>query len=306
MGLHQAPVPGLAERLEGDRLLGPLHRLLRIPGAQGRVGQNRQRTAADVGELASLLLHPRPFLAGQEGLAQQRLGERRVVARLVDVAGRERRRGLVSRGRGREHVDPCALGQFEPVAAERTRESAAAVDPLLRQQRPQPAHDPREGLVPRWRRCLPPQRLRQLIPRHGSAALGHQVGEQEPTLPSGKARLVDGSAVGLQGHTTQQRNPWLQTPCHVVAQILPRFGVAFLASPRGIVDRVIQCDCGFEVRGAHEDALVAEVQRHALDAHGMALSHEEALVLAFRAELDEEASTTTLRKTTPHRDEEER
>lgn len=72
------------------------------------------------------------------------------------------------------------------------------------------------------------------------------------------------------------------------------------------MDRVLHCDCGLEVRGAHEDALVAEVQRHALDAHGMALSHEEALVLAFRAELDEEASTTTLRKTTPHRDEEER
>jgi hypothetical protein len=34
---------------------------------------------------------------------------------------------------------------------------------------------------------------------------------------------------------------------------------------------------------------VAEVHRHAWEAHGMALSAEQALLLAFRAELDEEA-----------------
>jgi len=48
---------------------------------------------------------------------------------------------------------------------------------------------------------------------------------------------------------------------------------------------VLKCDCGFEARAADEEALVAEVQRHAREAHGMALSHDEALVLAFRAEL---------------------
>ena len=105
--------------------------------------------------------------------------------------------------------------------------------------------------------------------------------------------------VGLQGHPTQQRNPWLQASGHPLARILPRSGVAFLASPRGIVDRVLRCHCGFEVRGAHEHTLVAEVRRHARDSHQMALSHEEALVLAFRAELDE-APTATLREpTTP-------
>jgi Protein of unknown function (DUF1059) len=51
------------------------------------------------------------------------------------------------------------------------------------------------------------------------------------------------------------------------------------------VDKVIHCHCGFEARAEHEDALVAEVQRHASDTHGMALSHEEALLLAFRVEL---------------------
>jgi hypothetical protein len=57
------------------------------------------------------------------------------------------------------------------------------------------------------------------------------------------------------------------------------------------VDKVIRCHCGFEARAKHEDALVAEVQRHASEVHGMALSHDEALLLAFRAELDAAPST---------------
>lgn len=48
---------------------------------------------------------------------------------------------------------------------------------------------------------------------------------------------------------------------------------------------VITCECGFEARAADEEGLVAEVQRHAREAHGMALSHDEALLLAFQAEL---------------------
>ncbi len=56
-----------------------------------------------------------------------------------------------------------------------------------------------------------------------------------------------------------------------------------------MVDTVLHCDCGFEARAAGEDRLVEEVRRHALEAHGMDLSHDEALLLAFRAELRENA-----------------
>jgi hypothetical protein len=72
------------------------------------------------------------------------------------------------------------------------------------------------------------------------------------------------------------------------------------------VDKVIHCDCGFEARAAHEQELVAEVRRHASEAHGMALTHEEALLLAFRAELDETPPPTIPRETTTRADEEER
>jgi len=70
------------------------------------------------------------------------------------------------------------------------------------------------------------------------------------------------------------------------------------------VDNVIHCDCGFEARAADEDGLVAEVQRHAREAHGMGLSHDEALLLAFRAELNSEALTTTPRDRTTRTEEE--
>jgi hypothetical protein len=46
---------------------------------------------------------------------------------------------------------------------------------------------------------------------------------------------------------------------------------------------VLQCDCGFQARAADEDGLVAAVLRHALEAHGMALSHGEARLLVSRA-----------------------
>ena len=72
------------------------------------------------------------------------------------------------------------------------------------------------------------------------------------------------------------------------------------------MDRVLHCHCGFEARARDEDGLVAEVRRHAWDAHGMALAPDEALLLAFRAELDEEAPTTIPRRSVHSDQEEER
>jgi predicted small metal-binding protein len=51
------------------------------------------------------------------------------------------------------------------------------------------------------------------------------------------------------------------------------------------MEKVLHCECGFEVHADDEAKLVAQVQRHALEAHGMQFSPEEVLQLAFRAEL---------------------
>ena len=56
---------------------------------------------------------------------------------------------------------------------------------------------------------------------------------------------------------------------------------------------MLYCDCGFEARAADEDGLVEEVQRHASEAHGMALSREEAQILAFRADRSAASATQT-------------
>jgi hypothetical protein len=62
------------------------------------------------------------------------------------------------------------------------------------------------------------------------------------------------------------------------------------------VDKVLHCDCGFEAHAEDDDGLVGEVQRHAWEAHRMALSHDEALLLAFQAELHQEVPSAIARE----------
>jgi predicted small metal-binding protein len=54
------------------------------------------------------------------------------------------------------------------------------------------------------------------------------------------------------------------------------------------MERVLHCDCGFKVHADDEADFVARVRRHALKEHGMQISPDEVLQLAFRAELDDE------------------
>jgi hypothetical protein len=70
------------------------------------------------------------------------------------------------------------------------------------------------------------------------------------------------------------------------------------------VDKTLTCDCGYEAHGGDDDALAAEAQRHAWQAHGMALSHQEALLLVFRGEPTR--LPTTPRATRTESNEEER
>jgi hypothetical protein len=51
------------------------------------------------------------------------------------------------------------------------------------------------------------------------------------------------------------------------------------------VDKTLTCDCGFTARAPDDVGLATEVRRHACEAHGMQLSHDEALLLLFHAEL---------------------
>lgn len=48
----------------------------------------------------------------------------------------------------------------------------------------------------------------------------------------------------------------------------------------------LRCDCGYRIREQAEELQVAEVRRHASEAHGIAFSVEEALAVLMRLELE--------------------
>lgn len=47
-----------------------------------------------------------------------------------------------------------------------------------------------------------------------------------------------------------------------------------------MAEKQVSCDCGAVVREASDDRLVAAVQRHAQEVHGMDLSREQVLAMA--------------------------
>ena len=51
-------------------------------------------------------------------------------------------------------------------------------------------------------------------------------------------------------------------------------------------DKVLSCECGYEVTSTDETAVIAEIRRHARDAHGIAFSVEDALLVVLRSQLD--------------------
>ena len=51
-------------------------------------------------------------------------------------------------------------------------------------------------------------------------------------------------------------------------------------------DKLLSCECGYEVTATDEAELVEEIRRHARDAHGIAFSVEDALLVVFRSELE--------------------
>lgn len=56
-------------------------------------------------------------------------------------------------------------------------------------------------------------------------------------------------------------------------------------------DKIFRCDCGYRLRARTEQRQVAEVRRHAWEAHGISFSTEEALAVLLRLELDGGAPT---------------
>ena len=48
--------------------------------------------------------------------------------------------------------------------------------------------------------------------------------------------------------------------------------------------KIINCDCGFVVRGVTDDELVTNAQTHAREVHGMEITRDQVLSMAVPAE----------------------
>jgi predicted small metal-binding protein len=46
--------------------------------------------------------------------------------------------------------------------------------------------------------------------------------------------------------------------------------------------KIMQCDCGYVVRGETDNELVAEVQKHAREVHDMEINREQVLAMSQR------------------------
>jgi predicted small metal-binding protein len=64
--------------------------------------------------------------------------------------------------------------------------------------------------------------------------------------------------------------------------------------------KTVRCDCGYRLETRTEEDQVAEVRRHASEAHGISFSTEEALAVLLRLELEpaETGSTDLAEDTT--------
>ena len=58
-------------------------------------------------------------------------------------------------------------------------------------------------------------------------------------------------------------------------------------------ETVLSCECGHEVTATDESELIEEIRRHARDAHGIAFSIEDALLVVLRSELEPESFSTS-------------
>ena len=298
--LHQEPVAPLSKRRERDRLLGPLGRLSRITRRQARLGQRTHGATTDLRELASLLHDPESVLPGKKRALEQRGRQLGSGPHLFHLACLERVLRLLGCLRSSGDVNPRAVRQVEPVAAERVRQH----DPVVCKQAAQLAHDHRQCLLPGRGRRFPPDRVRKLVPRHRPALGRDQVHEQKPALTPWQAPLIHHSAVRLRGDPTCEEHPQPRRLSHGLTLVLPPSKCAFLACGQAVMEKTLTCNCGHEARAGDDDALAAEVQRHAWQAHGMALSHQEALLLVLRGEPTR--LPTTARTTRTESNEEER
>jgi predicted small metal-binding protein len=69
-------------------------------------------------------------------------------------------------------------------------------------------------------------------------------------------------------------------PTHQRFANVPPAAGGYGDSRRKAMTKIIRCSCGYVMRSDNQEELVAAVQRHARELHGMELTVEQALAMA--------------------------
>jgi hypothetical protein len=206
--LHQQDVPRLAVGLKLDDELRVRHRPDRVIVGERSATARLERPDADLPQVLAPSLDPRAGVSGEERPASDRVGDERRTYRALEIAGTERRLGLVDGGVGRFDVDPRVDRQPELVAPERVLDRRPRPDVVER--RAELADKGAKRRLPGRRRCAVPQDLGELVDRNRAAALPRQDDEREPALSPGEALLWHERVPALHGHVAGEVHP----QCH--------------------------------------------------------------------------------------------
>jgi predicted small metal-binding protein len=107
-----------------------------------------------------------------------------------------------------------------------------------------------------------------------------QVDERDAALPAGKIALPDQLLAMLDGHAAGEINSRGRQGFAKAGTTWSQASPPILVAGGNAMQKVINCPCGFVLKGASDDEVVQKAQAHAKEVHQMDLSREQALAMA--------------------------
>ena len=108
-------------------------------------------------------------------------------------------------------------------------------------------------------------------------AVGGEKHERDSPLPPGELPLAKQLLAMFDGYAAGQIDSWYHQGLSKVVVM----GGDYLTHPREIaMQKVINCPCGFVLKGESDEDVVQKAQAHAKQVHQMDLSREQALAMA--------------------------
>jgi predicted small metal-binding protein len=114
----------------------------------------------------------------------------------------------------------------------------------------------------------------------GLMPMQRQIHEGDPALASGKIALADEVPAMLDGDAAGEINSRGFQGFAKAPATSPQAQADILAAGGRHMEKVINCPCGFVLKGNSDDEVVQKAQAHAKQVHQMDLSREQALAMA--------------------------